>query len=62
MKKGTTHPLPEQLYTIQDSQATLIIGHPTFSARVNELTNEAVDISSITIDDQELLEWGKKVM
>ncbi|KAG2225096.1 hypothetical protein INT45_011778 [Circinella minor] len=55
----TTHPLPEQLYTIQDSQATLIIGHPAFSARVNELTNETVDISTITIDDQELLEWGK---
>ncbi|KAI8145495.1 hypothetical protein BJV82DRAFT_603888 [Fennellomyces sp. T-0311] len=57
----TTHPLPEQLYTIQDSQATLIIGHPLYSDRVKTLADEA-KIPSLTIDDETLAAWGKETI
>ncbi|KAI9487988.1 hypothetical protein BDB00DRAFT_80764 [Zychaea mexicana] len=57
----TTHPLPEQLYTVQDSQATLIIGHPVFSDRVSQLAQET-DIPFITINDDELLKWGQQAI
>ncbi|KAI8047298.1 uncharacterized protein B0P05DRAFT_566362 [Gilbertella persicaria] len=33
----TTHPAPEQVYTLQDSQASFIIGHPVFADRLQEI-------------------------
>lgn len=36
---GTSHPAPEQIYTLEDSQASLLISHPDFQDRLNELKN-----------------------
>ncbi|KAI8368575.1 hypothetical protein EDC96DRAFT_552729 [Choanephora cucurbitarum] len=46
----TTHPLPEQIYTLQDAQVSLIIGHPVFEDRLKALT-EATQIQTILKDD-----------
>ncbi|KAL1930533.1 hypothetical protein VTP01DRAFT_10695 [Rhizomucor pusillus] len=46
-----THPLPEQLYTIQDSQASLLLSHPVFAERAEQLKE---NISCHIIDDETL--------
>ncbi|KAI9254641.1 hypothetical protein BY458DRAFT_480786 [Sporodiniella umbellata] len=36
----TTHPLPEQVYSVQESQASLILSHALFESRVKEIVEE----------------------
>lgn len=48
---GATHPLPEQLYTIQDSQASLLLSHPVFAERAEQLKEH---ISCHILDDDTL--------
>ncbi|KAI8981617.1 hypothetical protein BDF20DRAFT_911890 [Mycotypha africana] len=50
----TTHPLPEQIYTMQDSQSSLIVGHPLFGERISQLTSE-ITISVLIKDDSSFL-------
>ncbi|KAI9475637.1 MAG: hypothetical protein EXX96DRAFT_574027 [Benjaminiella poitrasii] len=50
----TTHPAPEQIYTLQDSQASFILGHPLFADRLQELT-KATDIQCSLKDDNSFL-------
>lgn len=48
---GTTHPVPEQVYTLQDSQASSIIGHPLFANRLEELKEASELTVNINSDD-----------
>lgn len=54
----TTHPAPEQIYTLQDSQASFILGHPVFADRISELTN-ATNLSSTIKDDDSFIAMAK---
>ncbi|CAO3673841.1 unnamed protein product [Rhizopus stolonifer] len=36
----TTHPLPEQIYSIQESQSSMILGHSVFEERLTEILKE----------------------
>ncbi|KAI7901195.1 uncharacterized protein BX663DRAFT_515226 [Cokeromyces recurvatus] len=51
----TTHPAPEQMYTLQDSQVSFILGHPLFTDRLEELT-KATQIPYKLKDDASLIE------
>lgn len=55
---GTTHPAPEQIYTLQDSQASLLIGHPVFDGRLGELT-KAARVKLMMKDDAAFLQAAK---
>ncbi|KAI8986332.1 hypothetical protein BDB01DRAFT_604929 [Pilobolus umbonatus] len=35
--KGTTHPIPEQLHSLNESQTSFVIGHPLFQERLIQL-------------------------
>lgn len=50
---GTTHPFPEQLYSIQDSQASLLLIHPLFQERGEALAKEAT-IPQETVTEESL--------
>lgn len=54
----TTHPVPEQIYTLQDSQASFILGHPVFSDRISELSN-ATKLTNIIKDDNTFVTMSK---
>ncbi|KAI9311864.1 hypothetical protein BX666DRAFT_2021199 [Dichotomocladium elegans] len=55
----TTHPLPEQIYTIRDSQPSLILGHPMYTDRVASLV-ESEKIPAMYVTDRDLETWTEK--
>ncbi|KAJ8655702.1 hypothetical protein O0I10_008587 [Lichtheimia ornata] len=52
-----THPLPEQLYTLEDSQASLIIGHPLYADRIQSLVHES-KLPTQMITEEDLSKWA----
>jgi malonyl-CoA/methylmalonyl-CoA synthetase len=55
--KGTTHPTPEQIYTIEDSQSTVLIGHPVFKERLEEITTTfEPELTCLINDDASLID------
>jgi malonyl-CoA/methylmalonyl-CoA synthetase len=49
----TSHPLPEQVYSLQDSKSTLLLVHPVFQDRQAELVNET-SIPALVVTDGDL--------
>ncbi|KAI8088929.1 uncharacterized protein BX664DRAFT_263684, partial [Halteromyces radiatus] len=49
----TSHPLPEQVYSLTDSQSTLLLVHPVFQERQISLVAET-KITTIMISDQDI--------
>ncbi|KAG0167801.1 hypothetical protein DFQ28_009059 [Apophysomyces sp. BC1034] len=49
----TTHPLPEQQYCVEDSQATLILGHRVFEERIAALTGNT-GLENLVLDDVQI--------
>ncbi|KAI8639741.1 hypothetical protein BD408DRAFT_452965 [Parasitella parasitica] len=47
----TAHPTPEQIYTLQDSQVSFILGHPVFSDRISELSG-ATQLPNVIKNDK----------
>lgn len=52
---GTSHPTPEQVYTLEDSQSSLLIGHPVFKERLTELTHIKSGLQCVIKDDAEFI-------
>ncbi|CAO3688532.1 unnamed protein product [Rhizopus microsporus] len=55
----TTHPLPEQIYSLQESQSSFILGHPVFKERLDQLS-EATKLEYVMITDEQLLHMDSK--
>ncbi|CAO0789871.1 unnamed protein product [Mucor circinelloides] len=53
-----TFPAPEQIYTLQDSRASFILGHPEFADRISELSN-ATKLSNVVKDDTAFIAMSK---
>ncbi|CAG8487743.1 10644_t:CDS:2, partial [Scutellospora calospora] len=49
----TTHPLPELLYVLNDSQSTILITHSDFQEKVNSIAREAGIKKVITVCDKD---------
>ncbi|EIE87516.1 hypothetical protein RO3G_12227 [Rhizopus delemar RA 99-880] len=52
----TTHPLPEQIYSVQESQSSLVIGHPVFKDRLDEIIKETkldfLEVQDVPVTEQ----------
>ncbi|KAI7891526.1 uncharacterized protein EV154DRAFT_220851 [Mucor mucedo] len=56
----TSHPTPEQIYTLEDSQASILLSHPVFEERTKELISKT-KVKCINKDDESYMYKGDSV-